>query len=51
MRCWYWIIKMQSRFMCGAYAEAREAADKAAELHLVLASATSSCWTSTSTAP
>ncbi len=29
-RCWYWILKMQSRFMCGAYAEAREAGDKAA---------------------
>jgi predicted ATPase/signal transduction histidine kinase/tRNA A-37 threonylcarbamoyl transferase component Bud32 len=32
MRCIYWIIKLQSRFMCGAYEEAREAADKAAEL-------------------
>jgi signal transduction histidine kinase len=31
-RCWYWILKMQSRFMCGAYAEARAAGDKAAEL-------------------
>jgi predicted ATPase/signal transduction histidine kinase len=31
-RCWYWILKMQSRFMCGAYAEAREAGDKAAAL-------------------
>ncbi|WNG36229.1 AAA family ATPase [Archangium violaceum] len=31
-RCHYWIHKMQSRFMCGAYAEAREAADKTAEL-------------------
>ncbi|KFE70692.1 trifunctional serine/threonine-protein kinase/ATP-binding protein/sensor histidine kinase [Hyalangium minutum] len=29
MRCWYWIIKMQARFMSGAYAEAREAGDKA----------------------
>ncbi|SEL45825.1 Predicted ATPase [Stigmatella aurantiaca] len=27
----YWIIKLQSRFMCGAYAEARHAADKARE--------------------
>ncbi|WNG14775.1 AAA family ATPase [Cystobacter fuscus] len=27
-QCNYWVIKMQSRFMCGAYAEAREAADK-----------------------
>ena len=32
MRCWYWIFKMQSRFMCGAYEQAREAGDKAAEL-------------------
>ncbi|SEK27544.1 Predicted ATPase [Stigmatella aurantiaca] len=30
-RCFYWIIKLQSHFMCGAYAEAREAADKALE--------------------
>jgi predicted ATPase/signal transduction histidine kinase len=30
LRCWYWIIKMQSRFMCGAYPEARAAGDKAA---------------------
>ncbi|WNG41034.1 AAA family ATPase [Archangium violaceum] len=27
----YWLAKLQSRFMCGAYAEAREAADKAVE--------------------
>ncbi|MFE8597755.1 trifunctional serine/threonine-protein kinase/ATP-binding protein/sensor histidine kinase [Archangium violaceum] len=32
MRCWYWILKMQSRFMCGAYAQALEAGDQAAEL-------------------
>ncbi|OJH36253.1 trifunctional serine/threonine-protein kinase/ATP-binding protein/sensor histidine kinase [Cystobacter ferrugineus] len=32
MRCIYWIMKLQSRFMCGAYAEALEAADKASEL-------------------
>ncbi|MCY1083653.1 trifunctional serine/threonine-protein kinase/ATP-binding protein/sensor histidine kinase [Archangium lansingense] len=32
MRCWYWILKMQGRFMCGAYEEARIAGDKAAEL-------------------
>ncbi|MDY7227322.1 trifunctional serine/threonine-protein kinase/ATP-binding protein/sensor histidine kinase [Hyalangium rubrum] len=32
MRCWYWVIKMQSRFMCGAYEEAREAGEKAAAL-------------------
>ncbi|HSP78905.1 MAG TPA: GAF domain-containing protein, partial [Myxococcaceae bacterium] len=32
MRCWYWIIKMQARFLRGAYAEAREAGARAAEL-------------------
>ncbi|OJT25735.1 histidine kinase [Archangium sp. Cb G35] len=32
LRCWYWTLKMQSRFMCGAYEEAREAGDKAAGL-------------------
>ncbi len=32
MRCWYWIIKMQSRFVCGAYEQAREAGERAAEL-------------------
>ncbi|AKJ04760.1 Signal transduction histidine kinase CheA [Archangium gephyra] len=32
MRCWYWILKMQSRFMCGAYGQALEAGDQAAEL-------------------
>ncbi|HEX8536477.1 MAG TPA: ATP-binding protein, partial [Cystobacter sp.] len=26
-QCYYWVIKLQSRFMCGAYREAREAAD------------------------
>ncbi|EPX64836.1 serine/threonine kinase [Cystobacter fuscus DSM 2262] len=31
-QCNYWVTKMQSRFMCGAYGEAREAADKAAGL-------------------
>ncbi|WNG34071.1 AAA family ATPase [Archangium violaceum] len=31
-RCEYWLIKLQSRFMCGAYREALEAANKAAEL-------------------
>jgi predicted ATPase/signal transduction histidine kinase/tRNA A-37 threonylcarbamoyl transferase component Bud32 len=30
MVCQYWLAKMQSRFMCGSYAEAREAGDKAA---------------------
>jgi predicted ATPase/signal transduction histidine kinase/tRNA A-37 threonylcarbamoyl transferase component Bud32 len=29
-RCNYWVVKLQSRFMCGAYGEAREAADKEA---------------------
>ncbi len=32
MVCWYWLLKMQSRFMCGAYEEARQASAKAAEL-------------------
>ncbi len=32
LRCAYWMTKLRSRFMCGAYAEALEAADKAAEL-------------------
>ncbi|HZI04625.1 MAG TPA: GAF domain-containing protein, partial [Archangium sp.] len=32
MRCWYWLLKMQSRFMCGDYARALEAGDQAAEL-------------------
>ncbi len=30
MVCQYWLSKMQARFMCGAYAEAREAGDRAA---------------------
>ncbi|HYH97299.1 trifunctional serine/threonine-protein kinase/ATP-binding protein/sensor histidine kinase [Hyalangium sp.] len=30
MVCQYWLAKMQARFMCGSYAEAREAGDKAA---------------------
>jgi predicted ATPase/signal transduction histidine kinase len=30
--CWYWIIKMQSRFMCGAYPEALSAGARAREL-------------------
>ncbi|ATB37243.1 histidine kinase [Cystobacter fuscus] len=29
-QAWYWIIKLQSRFLCGAYAEALDAAEKAA---------------------
>jgi signal transduction histidine kinase len=32
MRFWYWLTKLQSRFMCGAYREALEAADQAAGL-------------------
>ena len=32
MRCGYWILKMQTRFLAGAYAEAREAGARAAEL-------------------
>ncbi|MDC0708435.1 AAA family ATPase [Stigmatella sp. ncwal1] len=32
VRCEYWILKLQSRFMCGSYAEAREAAEKSAGL-------------------
>ncbi|QRO02025.1 AAA family ATPase [Archangium violaceum] len=32
MRCWYWLFKMQARFLSGAYAEAREAGARAAEL-------------------
>ncbi|WP_257448755.1 trifunctional serine/threonine-protein kinase/ATP-binding protein/sensor histidine kinase [Archangium lipolyticum] len=30
--CWYWILKMQARFMCGAYEEARQASVRAGEL-------------------
>jgi predicted ATPase len=32
MRCWYWVHKLQARFLCGDYAEAREAGARAAEL-------------------
>ncbi|HEX8698224.1 MAG TPA: ATP-binding protein, partial [Myxococcaceae bacterium] len=32
MRYAYWLVKMQARFMCGAYEEAREAGEKAAGL-------------------
>jgi len=32
MRCWYWVIKMKSRFLCGAYEQALEAGARAAEL-------------------
>uniref|UniRef100_UPI001CCA0348 trifunctional serine/threonine-protein kinase/ATP-binding protein/sensor histidine kinase n=1 Tax=Hyalangium gracile TaxID=394092 RepID=UPI001CCA0348 len=32
MRCWYWLHKMQARYLCGAYSEAREAGALAAEL-------------------
>ncbi|QRK09646.1 AAA family ATPase [Archangium violaceum] len=31
-RCWYWIIKMKSRYLCGDYREALAAAARAAEL-------------------
>ncbi|ATB39073.1 hypothetical protein CYFUS_004512 [Cystobacter fuscus] len=31
-RCHYWLFKLQSRYMCGAYAEAREAAEQVAGL-------------------
>ncbi|MDY7225328.1 trifunctional serine/threonine-protein kinase/ATP-binding protein/sensor histidine kinase [Hyalangium rubrum] len=55
-RCMYWITKLQSRFMCGAYQEVLELADKAAgllwsihgnllarELHLYRALALAAC--------
>ncbi|EPX57494.1 serine/threonine kinase [Cystobacter fuscus DSM 2262] len=32
MRCWYWSFKMQARFLAGAWAEALEAGNRAAEL-------------------
>ncbi|MGK3985124.1 AAA family ATPase [Sorangium sp. So ce136] len=32
MRCWYWILKMQSRYMAGAYEEAARIAPRATEL-------------------
>jgi predicted ATPase/signal transduction histidine kinase len=32
MRCWYWTLKMQARFLRGDYALAREAGARAAEL-------------------
>ncbi|MGK3999584.1 trifunctional serine/threonine-protein kinase/ATP-binding protein/sensor histidine kinase [Sorangium sp. So ce1024] len=32
MRCWYWILKMQSRYMAGAYEEALRAEGRATEL-------------------
>jgi predicted ATPase/signal transduction histidine kinase len=32
MRCFYWILKMRSRYLCGAWAQAREAGERAAEL-------------------
>ncbi len=32
IRCWYWTLKMQARYLSGAYAEAREAGDRAAGL-------------------
>ncbi|QRK11164.1 AAA family ATPase [Archangium violaceum] len=30
--CWYWILKMQTRYMSGAYEEARQASARAGEL-------------------
>ncbi len=32
LNCYYWILKMRSRFMCGAYEEAREAGERAIPL-------------------
>lgn len=32
MRCWYWVLKMQSRYLSGAFAEARAAEARATEL-------------------
>ncbi|WNG54847.1 AAA family ATPase [Archangium gephyra] len=32
MRCFYWILKMRSRYLSGAYAEAREAGERALAL-------------------
>ncbi|SEM54856.1 Predicted ATPase [Stigmatella aurantiaca] len=32
LRCFYWFIKLQSRFLCGALQDAREAADQATPL-------------------
>jgi predicted ATPase/signal transduction histidine kinase/tRNA A-37 threonylcarbamoyl transferase component Bud32 len=31
-RAWYWVIKLQSRFLCGSFEEALEAGERAAEL-------------------
>jgi len=31
-RCWYWLNKLRSRFMCGAYDEARQAEARTMEL-------------------
>ncbi|QRK11163.1 AAA family ATPase [Archangium violaceum] len=30
--CWYWLLKMQARYMSGAYEEARQASTRAGEL-------------------
>ncbi|WP_224361734.1 trifunctional serine/threonine-protein kinase/ATP-binding protein/sensor histidine kinase [Hyalangium versicolor] len=30
LHCWYWLTKMQSRFMCGEFEQAREAGEKVA---------------------
>jgi predicted ATPase len=50
MMCQYWLAKMQARFMCGSYAEAREAGDKAAGF-ICPSLASFRSWTSTSSAP
>jgi signal transduction histidine kinase len=31
MKCWYWLAKLKSRFMCGAYGEASQAEARATE--------------------
>jgi predicted ATPase/signal transduction histidine kinase/tRNA A-37 threonylcarbamoyl transferase component Bud32 len=36
LRCHYWLIKLKSRFMCGALLEAAEAADKVSEQQLAI---------------
>ncbi|WP_044198887.1 trifunctional serine/threonine-protein kinase/ATP-binding protein/sensor histidine kinase [Hyalangium minutum] len=36
IRAWYWVIKLQARFLAGSYQEALEAADKVAEVLWVM---------------
>ncbi|WP_224248806.1 trifunctional serine/threonine-protein kinase/ATP-binding protein/sensor histidine kinase [Hyalangium gracile] len=31
-QCWYWLTKLQARFLCGSYKEAFEAAERASEI-------------------